>query len=197
MASDTPCEPAVCPLFVRSVSALQYPEQSADPDFILEARTAAELLRALYDRKTALFDFERQVFVVAPHHRQKRAVRFALRAAFPPGHNVPEQLIVDTVEKMQGQEADVVFVLFGYRDPVRWVPACLPTRTRTRARTAGARPQRFLLSRCCAFLQVPSMTPKAQRVSILRMRMRRRLCGGRPHLGRLSHSFPPSGNGPP
>ncbi len=57
--------------------------------------------------------FKHGVFVVSPHHAQIRAIRQELdclrRWTSPP--------FVDTVDKMQGQEADAVVVSYGVADP--------------------------------------------------------------------------------
>lgn len=53
------------------------------------------------------------VFVVTPHHVQRVAVKRQLAAiGFP-------ELTVDTVERMQGKERDVVIVCMAYQDPDR------------------------------------------------------------------------------
>ena len=77
-----------------------------------------------------------QVYVVAPHHRQRRAMAQQLDRAFrgTAADALRKRLVVDTVERMQGQEADVVFVLYAFDNPVRDNPpsppafqeACLP-----------------------------------------------------------------------
>jgi hypothetical protein len=57
--------------------------------------------------------FKHGVFVVSPHHAQIRAIRQELdrlrKWSSPP--------FVDTVDKMQGQEADAVVVSYGVADP--------------------------------------------------------------------------------
>ncbi len=57
--------------------------------------------------------FKHGVFVVSPHHAQIRAIRQELERlrtwSSPP--------FVDTVDKMQGQEADAVVVSYGVADP--------------------------------------------------------------------------------
>eukprot|EP01087_Luapelamoeba_hula_P000511 TRINITY_DN10391_c0_g2_i1.p1 TRINITY_DN10391_c0_g2~~TRINITY_DN10391_c0_g2_i1.p1 ORF type:complete len:983 (+),score=176.01 TRINITY_DN10391_c0_g2_i1:434-2950(+) len=53
--------------------------------------------------------WKERLFVVAPRHIQRLAVRGQLeRGGFP-----PDMCFVDTVEKMQGQEADTVVVCYG------------------------------------------------------------------------------------
>src|SRR5205807_4479428 len=59
-------------------------------------------------------DFSRDgVFIVSPHHAQIRAIQDELAARRTWGR-LP---FVDTVDKMQGQEADAVLVSYGVADP--------------------------------------------------------------------------------
>jgi hypothetical protein len=88
----------------------------------VEADLVAQLVLALRDgllgpdgrpyADDAAF-FKHGVFVVSPHHAQIRAIQqeLAARRAWrrPP--------FVDTVDKMQGQEADAVLVSYGVADP--------------------------------------------------------------------------------
>jgi hypothetical protein len=88
----------------------------------IEADLVAQLVVALRDglrgpdgkayRDDADF-FRHGVFIVSPHHAQIRAIQLELAArrtwtALP---------FVDTVDKMQGQEADAVVVSYGVADP--------------------------------------------------------------------------------
>jgi hypothetical protein len=57
--------------------------------------------------------FRDGVFIVSPHHAQIRAIQQEL-AARRKWHSLP---FVDTVDKMQGQEADAVLVSYGVSDP--------------------------------------------------------------------------------
>ncbi len=82
----------------------------------IEADLVAQLVAALRDglpyRDDATF-FRHGVFVVSPHHAQIRAIQHELAKqrtwSAPP--------FVDTVDKMQGQEADAVIVSYGVADP--------------------------------------------------------------------------------
>ncbi len=82
----------------------------------IEADLIAQLAAALRDgmayRDDATF-FRKGVFIVSPHHAQIQAIRreLAKRRAWraPP--------FVDTVDKMQGQEAEAVLVSYGVADP--------------------------------------------------------------------------------
>src|SRR5262249_60435161 len=57
--------------------------------------------------------FRHGVFVVSPHHAQIRAIQHEL-AKLRTWRAAP---FVDTVDKMQGQEADAVLVSYGVADP--------------------------------------------------------------------------------
>lgn len=88
----------------------------------VEADLVAQLVMALRDglrdsRGKRYVDdaafFQQGVFLVSPHHAQIRAIQRELAArrtwTAPP--------FVDTVDKMQGQEADAVIVSYGVADP--------------------------------------------------------------------------------
>jgi superfamily I DNA and/or RNA helicase len=88
----------------------------------VEAALVADLVVALRDGladaggapyPTDAAFFSRGLFVVSPHRAQIRAIRHELRArrewASPP--------FVDTVDKIQGQEAECVVVSYGVSDP--------------------------------------------------------------------------------
>ena len=61
----------------------------------------------------------REIAVIAPFRAQANAIRIALQKSDP--DRVPSRdLVVDTVERMQGQERDVVIVSFTASDPA-WV----------------------------------------------------------------------------
>jgi superfamily I DNA and/or RNA helicase len=87
----------------------------------VEADLVAQLVRALREglrdsRGRVYTDdarfFREGVFVVSPHHAQIRAIRQELDRLRP--WNSPP--FVDTVDKMQGQEADAVLVSYGVAD---------------------------------------------------------------------------------
>jgi superfamily I DNA and/or RNA helicase len=88
----------------------------------IEADLVAQLVVALRDglrdatgrpyADDAAF-FRHGVFIVSPHHAQIRAIQQELAARRPWG--APP--FVDTVDKMQGQEADAVLVSYGVADP--------------------------------------------------------------------------------
>jgi DNA replication ATP-dependent helicase/nuclease Dna2 len=88
----------------------------------VEASIIADLVMALRDSLRDETDqlysedshfFERGVFIVSPHRAQIRAIRRELNRRrkwdAPP--------FVDTVDKMQGQEADAVIISYGVSDP--------------------------------------------------------------------------------
>jgi DNA replication ATP-dependent helicase Dna2 len=78
------------------------------PETQLAALLAAELWH--FTKPEDRQDFwQKRLFIVTPRHVQRLAVRKTLiRAGFE-----ADTLFVDTVEKMQGQEADVVIVCYG------------------------------------------------------------------------------------
>ena len=83
----------------------------------VEAALVSRLAVALRDDMADVADdhaFWREcLFVVSPHHAQIRAIRRALAG----DRDWSARPFVDTVDKMQGQEADAVFVSYGVADP--------------------------------------------------------------------------------
>lgn len=116
-----PSRPVV---FVRYAAPLAYTARNPlEAD--LAARLVARLARRLVDPRTGLAytpeAFAREgVAVVAPHRAQNGAVRAALASrGFGPdeaGTVVRPMPLVDTVDKAQGQEFDVVVVSYGVAD---------------------------------------------------------------------------------
>ena len=88
----------------------------------VEADLVAQLVVALRDglrddnglpyRDDAAF-FRHGLFIVSPHHAQIRAIQTDLAAR----RSWAVLPFVDTVDKMQGQEADAVIVSYGVADP--------------------------------------------------------------------------------
>jgi superfamily I DNA and/or RNA helicase len=88
----------------------------------VEADLVAQLVVALREGLRGLGDrpyaddaafFRHGVFIVSPHHAQIRAIQEEL-AARRSWQSTP---FVDTVDKVQGQEADAVLVSYGVADP--------------------------------------------------------------------------------
>ena len=83
----------------------------------VEAALVSELSVALRDDMADVASddafWRERLFVVSPHHAQIRAIRRALAG----DRNWTARPFVDTVERMQGQEADAVFVSYGVADP--------------------------------------------------------------------------------
>ena len=88
----------------------------------LVARLVVGLRRGLRDERDMTYSdtsagdhafFREGVFVVSPHHAQIRAIRRALDTA----RTWKSAPFVDTVDKMQGQEAWAVVVSYGVSDP--------------------------------------------------------------------------------
>jgi DNA replication ATP-dependent helicase Dna2 len=59
-----------------------------------------------------------QIGVVAPYRAQGRAIRSLLRQALPEAADLRRAVVVDTVERMQGQERDLVILSLTTSDPV-------------------------------------------------------------------------------
>ena len=84
----------------------------------MEATVVAQLVVAYQERHKRGSD-ESSVFVVTPHHSQRRAIIAAIKAEQAlVGVDDEESFsyVVDTVERMQGQERDLVIVAYGILD---------------------------------------------------------------------------------
>ena len=83
----------------------------------VEAALVSRLAVALRDDITRVADdgafWRERLFVVSPHHAQIRAIRRALAR----DRDWTARPFVDTVEKMQSQEADAVLISYGVADP--------------------------------------------------------------------------------
>ncbi len=83
----------------------------------LEAGLVARLAVALRSGLPKVPDDEtfwrERVFIVSPHHAQIHAIQLALAQA----RTWETRPFVDTVDKMQGQEADAVLISYGVADP--------------------------------------------------------------------------------
>jgi len=77
-----------------------------------EAEAVVELVIALLERGVA----PGEMGVVVPYRAQSRLIRTLLRRALGSG-DVMDKLVVDTVERMQGQEREVVLVSFATASP--------------------------------------------------------------------------------
>ena len=94
-----------------SVVWLAVPHQGCRSQAPEEATLIADLLHALHAGGLAWKDMG----VVVPFRRQARYLRQRL-AARSSDHNAPAALVADTVERMQGQEREVVLVSFTTSD---------------------------------------------------------------------------------
>jgi hypothetical protein len=75
---------------------------------VAEAEAVARLvvtLRNLHQRNNLPFDAARQVGIIVPFRRQVTAVRRALQCA---GISEAEQMLIDTVERYQGSQRDII-----------------------------------------------------------------------------------------
>ncbi|MBL8090143.1 MAG: AAA family ATPase [Anaerolineales bacterium] len=70
-----------------------------------EAETVVELIKALLHAKVPALE----IGVVVPYRAQGRAIRNLLRQALP-NEEIAREIVVDTVERMQGQEREVILV---------------------------------------------------------------------------------------
>lgn len=75
-----------------------------------EAKTAAELVKALYEQGLSHED----VAVVTPFRLQVRTIRECVADVLPPGSPLP---LIDTVERLQGQDVECVIISFSVSDP--------------------------------------------------------------------------------
>lgn len=96
---------------LRSVVWLAVPHQGCRSVAPEEATLIADLLYALHAGGLAWKD----IGVVVPFRRQARYLRKRLAARAPDG-TAPATLVADTVERMQGQEREVVLVSFTTSD---------------------------------------------------------------------------------
>jgi hypothetical protein len=95
------------------IVTLRVPRQGK-PGTRTEAELACELLLCAHRCwPPGGQDFAKGVAVVAPHHHQIAALRQKLSAA---GISANSQPRINTVEKMQGQEAELVLILYGLTD---------------------------------------------------------------------------------
>jgi hypothetical protein len=108
-----PCYPLVA-LILEGAHALSENQVEAELVAEIVANLRARLLAAdgqVYDDDAAFF--RHGVFVVSPHRAQNRAIRRELHR-LRAWHSRP---MVDTVDKMQGQEVDVAIISYGVADP--------------------------------------------------------------------------------
>jgi hypothetical protein len=71
----------------------------------------------LVNEASRLAGFAQRVLVVAPHHRQIADLRLALSSLADPAMRAALHGVkINTVEKQQGQEADLVLILYGLKD---------------------------------------------------------------------------------
>ena len=83
----------------------------------VEAELVSQLAVALREDMSGLEDdgafWRERLFIVSPHHAQIHAIRRRLAH----DRDWTTRPFVDTVDKMQGQEADVVMISYGVADP--------------------------------------------------------------------------------
>ncbi|CAG8650801.1 7680_t:CDS:10, partial [Acaulospora colombiana] len=87
---------------------------SSDKFLQTEADIVAQIVMEYFDSRRPPSEEEPSLFVVTPHHRQRHAIQSRLSEYIS---NPKFNLQINTVEKMQGQEADLVIACFGFIDP--------------------------------------------------------------------------------
>lgn len=111
------CLDPVFPMVVVVIEGVQATGENR-VEASLVARLVLALRQGLRDpqgqpyAEDAVF-FKHGVFIVSPHRAQNRAIRRELHGL----RTWTSQPFVDTVDKMQGQEADAVVVSYGVSDP--------------------------------------------------------------------------------
>ncbi|CAB4389659.1 unnamed protein product [Rhizophagus irregularis] len=79
-----------------------------------EADVVAKITSAYFDTPKTIQGMKKQsLFIVTPHHRQRHAIQSRLVKYL---NDQDINLQINTVEKMQGQEADLVISCFGFLD---------------------------------------------------------------------------------
>lgn len=122
---------------------------------LVEAALVADLCCQIRSRTDSSLDDQRfwkeKLFVVSPHHLQIRAIRSALAER----RNWNSKPFVDTVDKMQGQEAECVIVSYGVsdRETALMEAEFLYSLNRLNVSVTRAR------SKCIVFLPRPLLTP--------------------------------------
>jgi DNA replication ATP-dependent helicase Dna2 len=79
-----------------------------------EASLTVDLITALLESGIS----PNQIGVVAPYRAQGRAIRSLLRQALPHDPSLRRTIVIDTVERMQGQERDVVIISLTTSNPI-------------------------------------------------------------------------------
>lgn len=129
----------------------------------LVARVAARLRERLIDpgtgRPYVTPEFWRRgLFIVSPHHAQIGAIKERLAALIPADRSV----FVDTVDRMQGQEADAVIVSYGVSDVETALAEAEFIYSRNRLNVSLTRGR----AKCVVFLPRPLLEPPLDVVSI-------------------------------
>jgi len=84
--------------------------QSEDMLRAAEAELVVNVIK-LYRQEYSHDDNDTKVFIVTPHHVQRKAVKRGLEAL-----DLQNDVVVDTVERMQGGEVDLVIVCYAFMD---------------------------------------------------------------------------------
>jgi DNA replication ATP-dependent helicase/nuclease Dna2 len=150
---DHPLNPLLDPDYPLVIAILE--DVSASKENIVEAELVAQLCCQLRERMPKVLDdrtfWKEQLFVVSPHHLQIRAILAQLAArrhwTSPP--------FVDTVDKMQGQEAECVVVSYGVSDQETALQEAEFIYSMNRLNVSVTRAR----SKCIVFLPRPLLNP--------------------------------------
>ena len=154
-----PLNPLLDPQYSLVVAILE--DVSASQENLVEAEIVSELCCQLRTRKPNVVDdrtfWKDDVFVVSPHHLQIRAILAKLAEkrdwSSPP--------FVDTVDKMQGQEAECVIVSYGVSDQETALREAEFIYSLNRLNVSVTRAR----SKCIVFLPRPLLNPTFELLS--------------------------------
>ena len=105
------CDPDY-PLVIVAMDGIQA-GQTNEPEADLVAELAIALRDDMKDVGDDLDFWKDHLFIISPHHNQIGAIRRRLAN----NRNWNARPFVDTVDKMQGQEAEAVLISYGVSDP--------------------------------------------------------------------------------
>lgn len=192
-------DPAIDVASAELVDILLHPERAAvlcwyDPPRSFTARNPVEaelvaalaerLGRALVDQKTGgpftPEEFVRRgLAVLSPHRAQNSAIRQALaRRGF--GERGRPMPLVDTVEKMQGKEREVILVSYGVADEEYAAAEAQFLLSRNRFNVAATRAERKLVVLCSSAVLDAVPTDRRTLLDAMMLKEFRRYCAGGP-----------------
>ena len=156
---EHPLNPLLDPEYSLVVAILE--DVSASKENLAEADLVAQLCCSLRERMPEVKDdhsfWKESVFVVSPHHLQIRAILAALDR-YRSWDSAP---FVDTVDKMQGQEAECVIVSYGVSDQETALQEAEFIYSLNRLNVSVTRAR----SKCIVFLPRPLLNPTFELLS--------------------------------